>query len=599
MRGSNRAIHRRMGAAAEAAENRQGYDYRLVFRMMAFVKPDKGKVIVSLAAMFIFSGTVVAAPWLIERAIDSVVVHRDANGLRMAAILLAVNAVVGYFSNFIHLTTMSRVGQNLLLRLRRATFDHLQRLSMSYYDRAEVGGIMSRVQNDVQQLQEFLSIFVLALSDLVVLVGIVVAMLLMNAELALITFSVVPVLLAMMVFWQRYALRIFMRVRREVAHVNSELQENISGIRVIQSLDRQDENLRQFDDANRRYVDTSMNATRLSAALNPSVELVSAVSTALVIIFGGLMVLDGNIEVVGVLVAFALYIQRFFDPIRSLTMQYGQLQRAVASGRHIFEILDTEPVIRDKPGAAPLPPLMGEVRYEGVSFHYIPGMPVLKDVNLVIRPGERVALAGPTGAGKTTLASLISRLYDVTDGRVLVDGHDVRDVARTSLNHQVSVVGQEPFLFSGTIMDNIRFANPDASAEEVIQASRAVGAHGFIQELEAGYDAQVEERGINFSPGQRQLISLARALVAQPKIVVLDEATASVDSKTELMVQNGLERVLEGRTSIIIAHRFSTIRRADRVVVMDQGSVVEQGSHQELLEQKGLYARLYALNAQD
>ena len=493
MRGSNRAIQRRMGAAAEAAENRQGYDYRLVFRMMAFVKPDKGKVIVSLAAMFIFSGTVVAAPWLIERAIDSVVVHRDANGLRMAAILLAVNAVVGYFSNFIHLTTMSRVGQNLLLRLRRATFDHLQRLSMSYYDRAEVGGIMSRVQNDVQQLQEFLSIFVLALSDLVVLVGIVVAMLLMNAELALITFSVVPVLLAMMVFWQRYALRIFMRVRREVAHVNSELQENISGIRVIQSLDRQDENLRQFDDANRRYVDTSMNATRLSAALNPSVELVSAVSTALVIIFGGLMVLDGNIEVVGVLVAFALYIQRFFDPIRSLTMQYGQLQRAVASGRHIFEILDTEPVIRDKPGAAPLPPLMGEVRYEGVSFHYIPGMPVLKDVNLVIRPGERVALAGPTGAGKTTLASLISRLYDVTDGRVLVDGHDVRDVARTSLNHQVSVVGQEPFLFSGTIMDNIRFANPDASAEEVIQASRAVGAHGFIQELEAGYDAQVED----------------------------------------------------------------------------------------------------------
>ena len=599
MRGSNRAIHRRMGAAAEAAENRQGYDYRLVFRMMAFVKPDKGKVIVSLAAMFIFSGTVVAAPWLIERAIDSVVVHRDANGLRMAAILLAVNAVVGYFSNFIHLTTMSRVGQNLLLRLRRATFDHLQRLSMSYYDRAEVGGIMSRVQNDVQQLQEFLSIFVLALSDLVVLVGIVVAMLLMNAELALITFSVVPVLLAMMVFWQRYALRIFMRVRREVAHVNSELQENISGIRVIQSLDRQDENLRQFDDANRRYVDTSMNATRLSAALNPSVELVSAVSTALVIIFGGLMVLDGNIEVVGVLVAFALYIQRFFDPIRSLTMQYGQLQRAVASGRHIFEILDTEPVIRDKPGAAPLPPLMGEVRYEGVSFHYIPGMPVLKDVNLVIRPGERVALAGPTGAGKTTLASLISRLYDVTDGRVLVDGHDVRDVARTSLNHQVSVVSQEPFLFSGTIKDNIRFANPDASAEEVIQASRAVGAHGFIQELEAGYDAQVEERGINFSPGQRQLISLARALVAQPKIVVLDEATASVDSKTELMVQNGLERVLEGRTSIIIAHRFSTIRRADRVVVMDQGRVVEQGSHQELLEQKGLYARLYALNAQD
>ena len=596
---SSGAIHRRMGAAAEAAENQQGYDYRLVFRMMAFVKPDKGKVVVSVAAMFIFSGTVVAAPWIIERAIDSVVAHRDPYGLRMAAILLAVNAVVGYFTNFIHLSTMSRVGQNLLLRLRRATFDHLQRLSMSYFDRAEVGGIMSRVQNDVQQLQEFLSIFVLALSDLVVLVGIVVAMLLMNWELALITFSVAPVLFVMMVFWQKYALRTFMRVRREVANVNSELQENISGIRVIQSLDRQDENLRQFDGANRRYVDTSMKATRLSAALNPSVELVSAISTALVIIFGGLMVLDGNIEVVGTLVAFALYIQRFFDPIRSLTMQYGQLQRAVASGRHIFEILDTEPLIQDRPGASPLPPLQGEVRYEGVNFHYVPGMPVLQDVDLVIKPGERVALAGPTGAGKTTLASLISRLYDVTGGRVLVDGHDVREIERTSLNHQVSVVSQEPFLFSGTIMENIRFSNPDASDDEVVQAARTVGAHGFIEQLENGYNAQVEERGLNFSPGQRQLISLARALVARPKIVVLDEATASVDSKTELMVQNGLERVLEGRTSIIIAHRFSTIRRADRVVVMDQGRVAEQGSHQELLERKGLYARLYSLNAQD
>ena len=596
---SGRAIHRRMGAAAEAAESQSGYDYRLVFRMMAFVKPDMGKVIVSVVAMFIFSGTVVAAPWMIQRAIDSVVLHQDASGLRMAAILLAVNAVVAYFSNFIHLATMSRVGQNLLLRLRRATFDHLQRLSMSYFDRAEVGGIMSRVQNDVQQLQEFLSIFVLALSDLVVLVGIIAAMLLMNWELALITFSVVPFLLAMMVFWQRYALRIFMRVRREVAHVNSELQENISGIRVIQSLDRQDENLRQFDGANRRYVDTSMSATRLSAALNPSVELVSAISTGLVIIFGGIMVLNGNIEVVGVLVAFALYIQRFFDPIRSLTMQYGQLQRAVASGRHIFEIHDMEPLIQDRPGAAPLPVLKGEVRYERVSFHYVPGMPVLKDVDLLISPGERVALAGPTGAGKTTLASLISRLYDVTDGRVLVDGQDVRDVTRMSLNHQVSVVSQEPFLFSGTVMDNIRFSNPDASDEEVIEASRTVGSHGFIQQLEAGYGAQVEERGVNFSPGQRQLISLARALVARPRIVVLDEATASVDSKTELMVQNALERVLEGRTSIIIAHRFSTIRRADRVVVMDQGRIAEQGSHQELLEKNGLYARLYALNAQD
>ena len=414
--------------------------------------------------------------------------------LAFAAILLGVNALVGYVANYVHLMTLSRVGQNLLLGLRTAIFNHFQRLSISFFDRTEVGSNMSRVQNDVQQLQEFLAIFVLSLGDLLTLGGIIVAMLLMDTQLALITLAVIPVLFGIMVVWQRYAWRSFMRVRRDMAAVNSGLQENISGVRVIQSLNRQDVNLRDFDASSQRYADSSLKASRLSSALNPSVEFTTAVATALVIVFGGRMVLSGEMEV-GILVAFALYINRFFDPIRSLTMQYGQLQRAMTSGQHIFEILDVEPQIVDRPGAANLADLRGEISLENVSFSYTQGVEVLKDVNLRIMPGEKIALVGPTGAGKTTLAALVSRLYDVTEGRITVDGHDLRDVARVSLNRQTSVVPQEPFLFSGTIRDNIRYSHTDASDEDISRVARVVGAHDFIMHLEAGYDTQVEERG--------------------------------------------------------------------------------------------------------
>ena len=587
-----RAISR--AGAGEAPPVR--YDYRVAFRVLRFVGPDTPLVVASILVMFVYSATIVAAPWIIQRAINSVITGQSSSDLRNAAILLVVNAVVGYVTNYVHLTTLSRVGQNLLFRLRRATFDHIQRLSLSYFDRREVGSIMSRVQNDVQQLQEFLSIFVLALSDLVVLGGIVVAMLLMKWQLALIIFAVVPVLVIMMIFWQRYALRVFMRVRREIAEVTAELQENISGVRVIQSLNRQEENLQHFDATSRRYLNTSLGATRLTAALNPSVEMLSAVSTGLVIVFGGVPVLRGDLAMVGVLVAFALYIQRFFDPIRSLTMQYGQLQRAMASGQHIFEILDTQPQIVDPPGAPHLPRLRGEVTFEKVSFSYTPEIPVLKEVALRILPGEKVALVGPTGAGKTTLVSLLSRLYDVTGGSIKVDGYDLREIDRVSLNRQVSVVPQEPFLFSGTVKNNIRFSRPETTEQEVVDAAGVVGAHDFIAALEEGYDTQVQERGLNFSPGQRQLIALARALVADPRIVILDEATATVDSRTELLVQEALKVVLEGRTALIIAHRLSTVRGADRILVMDRGRIVEQGTHAELLAAGNLYARLYSLN---
>ena len=589
MRGSMRY----MGLQEEAGGSVTGY--RAVVRLLEYVRPYRFLTTVSVLAMLVYAATVVANPWLVQRAVDSVVTSRSNSALATAAVLMAVNALLGYATNYLHLVTLSRVGQNLLLALRTATFDHIQRLPISYFARTGLGNIMSRVQNDVQQLQEFLSIFVLVLGDILVLGGIIIAMLLMNWELALITLAVIPILFAAIILWQRLAWSSFMQMRRAIADVNAGLQENISGVRLVQGLNRQKENLRDFDRVNQGYLDASLRASRLSSALNPSVEVVTAAATGLVIIFGGMMMLRGDLAV-GVLVAFALYIQRFFEPIRSIITQYSQLQRALTSGQHIFEILDTEPQIVDKPGAVELPSLRGEIRYEGVSFRYMPEIQVLTDIDVHIRPGEKVALVGPTGAGKTTLVSLLSRLHDVTGGSVTVDGYDVRDVARHSLNRLISVVAQEPFLFSGTVRDNIRYCHLEASDQEVEGVARAVGVHDFIAKLERGYDTQVEERGLNFSPGQRQLIALARALVSNPRVVILDEATATVDSRTEMLIQRALEVVLQGRTALIIAHRLSTAASADRILVMDGGRVVDQGTHQELVAKGGLYARLYALS---
>ena len=582
------------GLAPDGERPSRADTYRVVARLMGYVAPYRTLSLISLAAMVVYAVSEVATPWFIKDAVDSVVPPQSSSDLATAMVLMVVSAAVGYAANYLHLVTLSRVGQNLLTGLRTSTFNHMQRLSLSYFQRTEVGSNMSRVQNDVQQLQEFLSIFVLSMGDVVRLVGFVIAMLLMKWDLALVTMGVIPVLFLIMVFWQRISWKHFMDVRRNIASVNSALQENISGVRVIQSLHRQDANLRQFDQVNRRYLETSLTSTRLSSALNPSVELLTAVATALVIVLGGIMVLRDDLAV-GTLVAFALYVQRLFDPIRSLTMHYGQLQRATTSGQHIFEVLDLEPEIVDNPGARDLPPLTGRVSFDHVGFSYVEGVPVLDGISLEVSPGQKVALVGPTGAGKTTLASLLSRLYDVDTGRVTVDGHDVREVRRSSLNRQISVVPQEPFLFSGDIRENIRYSRPDATDREVEEAARAVGAHDFIAGMEHGYDTVVEERGVNLSPGQRQLISLARALVGDPRIVILDEATATVDSQTEALVQRGLATVLQDRTALIIAHRLSTVQGADRIVVLDRGRVAEEGIHQELMEAGGLYARLYAL----
>ena len=573
-------------------EDEQGrlYDHQVVMRLLAYVRPYRLRMAVTVVFMLGYTGTVVALPWIVKWLIDGYVADGDLSGLRLGALMFVVVAVLQFVTNYIHLRLMAHVGQRVLYDLRMDLFKHLQRLSLSFYDRNEVGKVMSRVQNDVQQLQEFLSIVVLSLADVLSLAGIIAVMVAMDASLALITLSVVPLLFVMLVVWQRYARGAFVRVRQAIAVVNSGLQENISGVRVVQSLNREQVNIRQFGRSNYEHLDANLQASRFSAALLPSVEVLTALGLALVVFFGGRMVQDGSLEI-GVLVAFALYIQRFFEPVRNLTMQYGQLQKAMASGVRIFEQLDVVPEVMDKPGAMRLPPVRGDVRYEGVGFQYTPESPVLEDIDLSVQAGETVALVGPTGAGKTTLVSLLLRLYDVTKGRITVDGQDIRDVSQGSLARQMSIVLQEPFLFSGTVGENIRYNRTEATDEEVERAANAVGSHDFISKLERGYDTPLHERGGNLSVGQRQLISFARALVADPRILILDEATANIDTQTEVLIQQAIGELLKDRTALVIAHRLSTVRNAKRIVVVDQGRIVEQGPHDELMAAGGLYAQ--------
>lgn len=576
------------------------YDHTVVRRLLNYTLSYKLWAFLSVFGMTGYIFTMVAQPLIIAWGINSFIIPRPDEqstwgNIHIVGMVFVANAIALMIFNFIQYASLARVSVNVLYDLRRDMFAHLQKQPTSFFDRNEVGRIMSRVQNDVHQLQEFMDIGIITLGDIAMLGFIALAMFVMNPFLATVTLGSLPLLLVIITFWQKYSRPTFVRQRVAISAVNSNLQENISGVRVAQSMNRQALNLDHFDNLNSEHLDAAKKAAWLASVLLPAVEVLTVVSMGLVIIVGGLMTFEGTLEI-GFLIAFLMYVQRLFEPIRTLAMQYTQFQRAMASGVRIFELLDLVPETEDKPNAPDLPRIDGAITFDEVTFGYNVGEDVLHNINLHIKPGQTVALVGLTGAGKTSLVALVARLYEPQKGKILVDGQDIREYSRESLASQMSMVLQEPFLHSSSIKENIRYRHRWISDDQVTEAAEAVGAHEFISSLPHGYETILEQRGGNLSIGQRQLVSFARAVAANPRIIILDEATASIDSHTEFLIQKALKTLLIGRTSIVIAHRLSTITGADKIVVLELGKIVDEGTHQELLTNSRIYADLYAMN---
>jgi ATP-binding cassette subfamily B multidrug efflux pump len=583
------------GAIASFGEQAEGqaFDWRVAIRLLAFLRPHRRRMVAALALMLVASALTLAAPYLVKLAIDQYIASGDVAGLVRITLLLAGVFAGIYLTSSRQQYLLSWVGQQVLATLRAQLFRHLQALPLGYHDTHIVGVTISRVINDVAVINELLSQGLITLvGDTLVLAGIVAVMLSMNLRLALLAFSVLPWMLLATWLFARQAQVAFRQTRTKIAAVVGDLAEDISGMRVIQAFAQQDASQERFDDVNRANRDANIAAISLSFIFLPSVEFLGMVATGIVLWFGGLAVARGELAL-GTVVAFLAYVARFFQPIQELGQLYTTMQAAMAGGERVLDLLDTQPEITDQPGAVEMPDIVGRVELRHVSFSYRGDARVLHDINLVVEPGQTAALVGPTGAGKTSIANLVARLYDVTEGAVLIDGIDVRQVTQRSLRRQMGLVPQEPFLFSGTLADNIRFGRPDTPDGAVEQAARLANAHEFIAALPDGYATEILEGGVNLSMGQRQLVCIARAVLADPRILILDEATASVDTVTEVLIQKALERLLKGRTTIVIAHRLSTIRNADLICVAQAGRIVEQGRHGELVAQGGIYHELY------
>ncbi len=584
---STRELRRRWQSTGGRGRNLRG--------LLELLRPYRGRTVVMIVSLVAATAASLAPPLLAKLAIDDGIVPGDVGTLELVVAAFVASALVHWGATYLQTYLTGWIGQRVLQDLRVRMFEHLQRLDLDFYARRQAGAIMSRLTNDVQALDQLVTDGVVTLfGSSLTLVGTTIILLAVDWQLALVTFLVFPVLGIASLVFRIISADAYKLTRERVAAISAYLQETLSGIRVVRSFAQEERHKSRFAKLNEDNRDANMTTVRLNASYFPAVELLSAIATAGILAYGGLRVLEGEVTV-GVLVLFVAALNNFFDPIQSLSQLYTTYQAGMAALDKIFELLREEPRVADRPGAIELGRLRGELTFDDVSFAYsgADGRRALSDVSLEVAPGETVALVGSTGAGKSTLAKLAARFYDPTDGRLLIDGHDLRVVAQRSLRRQMGIVPQEAFLFSGTIGENIAFGRPAASADDVRAAARGVGIDGFVDGLADGYATQVGERGVQLSAGQRQLVAFARALVADPRLLILDEATSNVDIHTESLIEEGLDRLLAGRTAIVIAHRLSTIRRADRIVVLAHGATVEQGTHEALLDARGAYWRLY------
>ena len=573
----------------------KAYDQRIVERTWIFVHPYRIHLLWSLALMICIAIGNLAGPYLIKIAIDDAIANSNLTLLAVAAIGYVAASLLVWVATYGQSYIMSWVGQTVLFSMRRELFMHLQRLSFNFYDRMESGRIMSRMTGDVNALNDFLtSGIVSTASDLFVLVGIVLLMFALNWKLALATMIVGPIIGLVTHLYRTRSRNLYREVRWQNSMVTAYLAENISGVRAVQAFSRENLNQDRFDGVNRENLRRLIRATTFSAGFGPIITFISTVATVLVVWFGGMLVLNGEMTL-GSLWAFLAYVGRFFEPISDLSARYNSMQAAMAGGERVYALMDTPVAVQDREDAYQLGEISGSVKFNDVVFEYVPDRPVLRGISLEATPGEVIALVGHTGAGKSSIINILLRFYDIKDGSITIDGHDIRAVTMASLRRQVGLVLQEPFLFSGTIRDNIRYGKLEANDDEVMAAARAVNLHDFIVGLPLGYDTEVNERGASLSQGQKQLISFARALIADPRILILDEATASVDTATEKLIQYGLDTLMRGRTSFVIAHRLSTIKAASQILVMRQGLIIERGTHDELLTQEGYYYNLYRM----
>lgn len=575
----------------------KAYDTRLLSRLFSYMRPYRWQTILAVVAMTISSIMSVAGPYLIGRAVDDGIRAGSLAQLRFWTVALLVAVAIEWYTSRVRISLMAFVGTKVVADLRSEFFRHLHALSLNFHNNYSVGRLMSRLIGDIGVMQDFITWSITGTArSIFVLGGIVVAMLALSWQLALVSFLVMPLMILLTNAWRKQVRNAYRAARTRLSLINGYLNESISGIRVTQSFVREKANMQRFVDLNNSYFEANIDAVRLAAIFFPGVDFIGSLAAALVVGVGGWMLFQGMGGLTaGVLVAFLLYVERFFEPIREIAQRYNTYQATMAGCERIFQLMDIQPEVKDAPDATTLPPIRGHVDFEKVEFRYKDDVPVLRGVDLHAQPGERVALVGETGAGKSTVIRLITRFFDVTGGSVKIDGHDIRTVTQASLRSQLGIVLQDTFLFNGTIADNIRYGRLDATDVEIQAAAEAVGAHEFISNLKDGYQTDVGENGINLSVGQRQLVSFARALLADPRILILDEATSSVDTTTEKLIQQGLDRLMQGRTAFVIAHRLSTIINSDKIVVMDKGQIVEMGTHQELLAQRGRYYNLYTM----